>query len=135
VTMPLQQAAPALTQASHLPRGVIPGPVTLPARRPHPAVVPRPAAQPATRRPRDIIADLAAQLRVLGVAARMYATAGPDRAVLSLPQLTIWATGRSLYWTHHGLPVTWPAGDTAAAARHIAQLTRPSQAPAPPPAP
>jgi hypothetical protein len=122
-----------MTRASHLPPGVAPAPVTPPAPRPHPPVAPRPAARPATRRPRDIIADLAAQLRVLGVAARMYACAGPDRAVLSLPQLTVWATGRSLYWTHHGRPVTWPAGDTAAAARHIVRLTRPSQAPAPPP--
>jgi hypothetical protein len=64
----------------------------------------------------------------------MYATAGPDRAVLSLPQLTIWATGRILYWTHHGQPVTWPAGDTAAAARHIGRLTRPGLPPATPPA-
>jgi hypothetical protein len=66
----------------------------------------------------------------------MYATAGPDRAVLSLPQLTIWATGRILSWTHLGQPVTWPAGDTdtAAAARHIARLTRPSLPPGPPPA-
>jgi hypothetical protein len=61
----------------------------------------------------------------------MYATAGPDRAVLSLPQLTIWATSRILYWTHHGQLVTWPAGDTAAAACHIARLTRPSLPPAP----
>ena len=123
-----------MTRTSHLPRGVVPGPVTLPARRPRAPIMPSPAIRPAIRRPRDIVADLAAQLRALGMTARMYAAADPDRAVLSLPQLTIWVTGRSLYWTHHGQPVTWPAGDTDTAARHITQLTRPSLPPATPPA-
>jgi hypothetical protein len=123
-----------MTCASHLPRGVVPGQVTLPARRAHGPLMPSPATRPAIGRPRDIVADLAAQLRALGMTARMYAAADPERAVLSLPQLTIWATGRSLYWTHHGQPVTWPAGDTDTAARRIIQLTRPSLPPAPPPA-
>jgi hypothetical protein len=120
-------AAPS-PRPDRLPPGVAPGPFTLPPGPPRGPVTPSPALAgwPAGRRPKDIIADLAAQLRALGVAARMYAAAGPDRAVLSLPQLTVWATRRSLYWTHHGQPVTWPAGDAIAAARHIAQLTRPS---------
>jgi hypothetical protein len=123
-----------MRRAGHLPRGVVPAPATLPARRVPAPLMPSPPTRSATFRPRDIIADLAAQLRALGVTARMYATAGTDRAVLSLPQLTIWATGRSLYWTHRGQLVTWPASDTDTAARHITQLTRPSLPPAPPPA-
>src|SRR5579875_2247442 len=98
-----------MTPASHLPRGVVPGQVALPASRAHGPLMPSPAAWPATRRPRDVVADLAAQLRALRVTAHMYAAADPDRGVLSLPQLTIWATGRSLSWTRHGHPVTWPA--------------------------
>jgi len=123
-----------MTPASHLPRGVVPGQVALPASRAHGPLMPSPAAWPATRRPRDVVADLAAQLRALRVTAHMYAAADPDRGVLSLPQLTIWATGRSLSWTRHGHPVTWPAGDTGAAVRHITQLTWPSPPPATPPA-
>jgi hypothetical protein len=45
----------------------------------------------------------------------MYAAAGPDRAVPSLPQLTIWG----LYPTHQGKLVTWPAGDTGTATHHL----------------
>jgi hypothetical protein len=124
-----------MTRSRHLPRGVIPAPVTPPAGRPYHPVMSGLSIELAAARPRDIVADLAAQLRALGIAARMYAAAGPDRAVLSLPQLTVWATGGSLYWTDHGQPVTWPAGDTAAAARHIAQLTQPSLPPPPPAVP
>ena len=123
-----------MTHASHLPHGVVPEPATLPARRCRAPIMPSPAARLATRRPRDIVADLAARLRALGVTAGMYATADPNHAVLSLPQLTIWATGRSLSWTYYGQPVTWPAGDTDTAARHIIQLTRPTLPPATPPA-
>jgi hypothetical protein len=43
-----------------------------------------------------------------------------DRAVLSLPQIIIWAAGRSLSWTHHDHLVTWPAGDTDTASGHSA---------------
>src|SRR5579875_4037214 len=131
----MTRAAPS-SRPGRLPPGVAPGPVTLPPGPPRGPVLraPAPGGWPPDRRPKDIIADLAAQLRALGVAARMYAAAGPDRAVLSLPQLTIWATRRSLYWTQHGRAVTWPAGDAIAAARHIAQFTRPTLAQTTPPA-
>jgi len=62
------------------------GPVTLPASGLHTAAKPRPAARLAAGTSWDILADLAAQLRARGVTARRYAAAGPDRAVLSLPQ-------------------------------------------------
>jgi len=52
-----------MTRTSRLPCGVVPGPVTLPVRRLRPPVIPSSATWPATRRPRDVVADLAAQLR------------------------------------------------------------------------
>jgi hypothetical protein len=65
-----------------------PGPVTLTASGLRTAITPRPGC-PARHPPaRDIIADPAAQLHAPGVTARMHTTAGPARAVLSLPQLT-----------------------------------------------
>jgi hypothetical protein len=132
----MTRAAAASSRTERLPRGVAPGPFTLPASPPRGPLMPRPAPAgwPAGPPPKHTIADLAAQLRALGVTARMYTAAGPDRALLSLPQLTIWATRRSLYWTHHDQAVTWPAGDVITAARHIAQLTRPSLPQPTPPA-
>jgi hypothetical protein len=52
----------------------------------------------------------------------VYTHAFAGQAVVSLPQLTIWITGRALTWTHHGQPGTWPASDPDGAARHITRI-------------
>jgi hypothetical protein len=110
-----------------LPAGVIPGPVTLPTPdRPRGRTVssPSPAVLPTTRQPSDIVTDLATQLTTFGIStATVYTAASHNRALLSLPQTTIWATSRTLTWTQHGHPVTWAAHDITGAAAHLAQLT------------
>jgi hypothetical protein len=79
--------------------------------------------------PRTTARQLYQQLRGHGVTG-IYAFALPQLAVVSLPTLTIWITSRTLTWTQGILKITWPAGDTAGAADHLAQLAKRPQPPA-----
>jgi hypothetical protein len=57
---------------------------------------------------------------------RLYWSACSIRAVISVtPALTVWCDGHHLTWRYDGVPVTWPAHDTAGAAARLAELAHP----------
>jgi hypothetical protein len=103
-----------------LPAGVAPGSVTVPTA---PARHPTPA--PAHPGPRAIARELSQHLQAHGHT-RLYTATVPGRAVVSLPQLTVWVTATTLTWTCHGQLTRWPAHDPGGAAQHITQLTHPT---------
>jgi hypothetical protein len=105
-----------------------PLPVTLALRPPGGSVLASlPAGRPLV--PGRTARQLYQQLRERGVTG-MYVFALPQLAVVSLPTLTIWITSHTLTWTQGILKITWPAGDTAGAADHLAQLAKRPHAPA-----
>lgn len=112
----------ALPPARSLPPGVDPGPGTPPAVSQDPAVSRARYTPPdAPGSPGEAAQELCLLLGQRGVSRVIHKVDG-DRAVVSLPEITVWITSLELSWTHGGAEETWPAGDLAGAAEHLARL-------------
>jgi hypothetical protein len=92
-----------------------------PPHRPRSQARPPAARPPAFPRPADVVRDLATLLRSHDLHRLCWLAC----ALIAITNgLTVWPDSHYLTWTRHGIQATLPAGDTYAAAEHLARLAR-----------